>query len=89
MYQKWKDRGVDFYGIGVNTKDEEWRAFVKKSGFTFTNVFDSTNRAIYAKYFVDNTPELYVLNKDRTIVGKNLKAEQLETIFEREFKKMK
>jgi hypothetical protein len=35
---------------------------------------------------VDNTPELYVLNKDRTIVAKNLKAEQLETIFNRELK---
>ena len=87
IYQKWKDKGVDFYGIAVNTTDEEWRKCIKKSGFTFTNVFDPTNRAIYAKYFVDITPELYVLNKDRTIIAKNLVAGQLETIFERELKK--
>jgi peroxiredoxin len=86
LYRKWKDKGVDFYGISVSTTDAEWRAFLKKYGFTFTNVFDPTNRAIYAKYFVDNTPELYVLNKDRTIIAKNLKAEQLETIFKRELK---
>lgn len=89
IYERWKDRGVDFYGIAVNTTDEEWRTFVKKNGFTFTNVFDPTNRAIYAKYYVDITPELYVLNKDRIIVAKNLVAGQLETVFERELKKLK
>ncbi|MFN0033818.1 MAG: redoxin domain-containing protein [Saprospiraceae bacterium] len=88
LYKKWKSKGVDFYGIAVSTTDEEWKKFVREKGFTFTNVFDPTNRAIYAKYFVDITPELYVLNKDRTIIGKNLHANQLEQIFERELKKL-
>ncbi len=86
IYEQWKTKGVDFYGISVNTTDAEWRAFIKKNKFTFTNVFDPTNRAIYGKYFVDITPELYILNKDRTIVAKNLHAEQLEEVFERELK---
>ncbi|MEZ4943535.1 MAG: DUF5106 domain-containing protein [Saprospiraceae bacterium] len=86
IYERWKDRGVDFYGIAVNTTDDEWRKFIKKNGFTFTNVFDPTNRAIYAKYYVDITPELYLLNKDRIIIAKNLVAGQLETMFERELK---
>lgn len=86
LYEKWKNRGVDFYGIAVNTTDEEWRKFIKKTGFTFTNVYDPTNRAIYAKYYVDITPELYVLNKDRIIVAKNLVAGQLESVFEKELK---
>lgn len=89
IYERWKDRGVDFFGIGVNTNEADWREFVKKNHFTFTNVFDPTNKAIYAKYYVDITPELYVLNKDRIIVAKNLVAEQLETVFERELKKLK
>lgn len=89
IYEKWKDKGVDIYGIAVNTTDPEWREFVKKEGFTFTNVYDPTNRAIYAKYYVDITPELYVLNKDRVIVAKNLQANQLEQIFERELRKLK
>ncbi len=88
IYERWKDRGVDIYGIALNTTDEKWKAFVRQNGFTFTNVFDPTNKAIYAKYFVDITPELYVLNKDRIIVAKNLQASQLETIFERELAKM-
>jgi peroxiredoxin len=89
LYEAWKSRGVDFYGIAVNTTDAEWRAFLKEQKFTFTNVFDPTNRAIYGKYFVDITPELYVLNRDRTIVAKNLHPNQLEEVFQREMKKMK
>ncbi len=88
LYKKWKSRGVEFFGIAVSTTDAEWKQFVQEKGFTFTNVFDPTNRAIYAKYFVDITPEIYVLNKDRIIVGKNLHPNQLETIFERELKKI-
>lgn len=89
LSQKWKGKGVEFFGISLSTTEEEWKAFLKKNNFSFTNVFDPTNRAIYAKYYVDITPELYVLNKDRIIVAKNLHPNQLEDIFEREFRKMK
>ena len=88
IYEAWKDKGVDFYGIAVKSTDAEWKEFVKKNHFTFTNVFDPTNKAIYAKYYVDITPEIYVLDQNRTIVAKNLVAEQLETILERELRKV-
>ncbi|GAB4494885.1 MAG: hypothetical protein OHK0019_22460 [Saprospiraceae bacterium] len=87
--RNWKSRGVEFFGIGVSTTAEELKTFVQKNDFDFPVVFDPTNRAIYAKYFVDITPELYILNKDRIIVAKNLHAEQLEEVFQRELKKMK
>ena len=87
IYEKWKPRGVEFYGVSVNTTEKEWKDFIAQHKFTFTNVFDPTNRAIYAKYYVDITPELYVLNKDRIIVAKNLHAEQLEAIFEKQLGK--
>jgi hypothetical protein len=58
---------------------------MKKYGMEgFTNVNDPTNKAIYATYFVDNTPELYVLNPDRKIIGKNLKVFQIDTVIERD-----
>ena len=89
IYQEWKSKGVSFYGIGVNTEADKLRKFVLDNKFSFPTVFDPTNRAIYAKYYVDITPELYVLDKDRTIVAKNLKPSQLSVIFEQELKKMR
>jgi thiol-disulfide isomerase/thioredoxin len=86
IYRDWAGKGVDFYGIAVNTTDAEWRKFLGEQKFSFTNVFDPTNRAIYGKYYVDITPELYVLDQNRTIVAKNLQANQLESIFTRYLK---
>ena len=83
-YNQWKDKGRDVYAIAIDTNEEEWKAYIKKNNMSFTNVFDSTNRSIYAKYYVDITPEIYVLNKERKIIGKNLKVFQINTIIDRE-----
>lgn len=84
FYNEWKNKGVDVYAIAIDTEDQPWKDYIAKTGMTFTNVCDPTNRSIYAKYYVDQTPELYVLNPDRTIIGKNLKVNQIETIINRD-----
>ncbi len=86
FYKEWKSKGVDVFAIAIDTNDTEWKDYIKKTGMTFTNVHDPTNKSIYAKYYVDQTPELYVLNKDRIIIGKNLKVNQVETIINRDKK---
>lgn len=83
-YNNWKSQGVDVFGIAVNTEDAAWRRAIKSYGMPWTNVYDPTNKSIYAKYFVDNTPELYVLNPDRTIIGKNLQWDQVMTVVNRD-----
>lgn len=75
---------VDVFAIAIDTDDQKWREYIKKNNLTWTNVFDPTNRSIYAKYFVDRTPELYVINKERVIIGKNLKVNQIDIIINRD-----
>ncbi|GJM36269.1 MAG: hypothetical protein DHS20C18_52700 [Saprospiraceae bacterium] len=84
FYREWKSKGVEVFAIVLNTNPEEWKAYIAKNGMGWINVFDPTNRSIYATYFVDHTPELYVLNPERTIIGKNLKVEQVTTIIDRD-----
>lgn len=86
FYQDWKAKGVEVYAIAIDTNAEEWKSFIAKNGMTWTNVFDPTNRAIYAKYYVDNTPEIYVLNPERIIIGKNLKVNQIEEVIRKDQK---
>lgn len=82
---QWKSQGVEVYAIAVDTEDDKWRDYIKKTGMQgFTNVFDPTNQSIYAKYFVDHTPELYLLNPDRIIIGKNLKVDQVAEMINRD-----
>ena len=67
------------YAIALDTEEDTWKSFVDAYGMqSWTNVFDPTNRSIYKTFYVDNTPELYLLDADRKIVAKNLKVSQLE-----------
>lgn len=83
-YHEWKNKGADVYSIAIDTDDKEWKDYIKKTKMPFTTVHDPTNRSIYKRYFVDVTPELYVLNKERKIIGKNLKVFQIETVIDRD-----
>ncbi|MBK7407042.1 MAG: redoxin domain-containing protein [Saprospirales bacterium] len=87
FYREWKPKGVEVFGIAIETDEAKWKNFVAKNGMDWINVFDPTNRAIYATYFVDNTPELYVLDPDRTIIAKNLKPSQVAEVIERDMRK--
>lgn len=84
FYRQWKSRGVEVYGIALNTNQQEWTAYINKNGMNWINVHDPTNKSIYATYFVDHTPELYVLDPERKIIAKNLKVEQVATVIERD-----
>ena len=83
FYRQHKDKGVEIFSIAANTTEPEWRAFHERFHLPWIDVFDATNASWYPKYFVDVTPELYVLDKDRKIVAKNLHVNQLETILQR------
>ena len=70
---------VGVYAIALDTEADKWKAFVSNYNMDqFTNVFDPTNRSIISTFYVDNTPELYLIDSDRKIVAKNLKVSQLE-----------
>jgi len=70
---------LDVYAIALDTDPTKWKNFINANGMgSWTNVYDPTNRSIFKTYYVDNTPELYLLNKDREIVAKNLKVSQLK-----------
>jgi peroxiredoxin len=70
---------LDVYAIALDTDPTKWKNFIKANGMSsWTNVYDPTNRSIFKTYYVDNTPELYLLNQDREIVAKNLKVSQLK-----------
>jgi len=86
IYKKWHDKGVDIYSIAANTTEKEWRGFDAQFHLPWTDVFDATNASWYPKYFVDITPEVYVLDKNRKIVAKNINVKQLPTLFKRYLK---
>jgi len=74
--------------MALETNDKEWKDFIAKHDMgAWVNVFDPTNASLYGKYYVDNTPELYLLGPDKTIIAKNLDVEQVAEVIERDQKK--
>lgn len=91
---KWYNEGgkayVDVFAIAIESNQvdpNELANYIKKTNMPFTCVWDESNRSIYGKYFVDLTPEIYVLNPERKIIGKNLKVFQIDTVIERDKQK--
>ncbi|MBL7813517.1 MAG: redoxin domain-containing protein [Saprospiraceae bacterium] len=91
VYDQWKSRGVEVFSLVANAKNrEEWLNFGKKYGVNWTDVYDpQLESRFHEKYFVDITPEVYVLDKNNKIIAKNLKPNQLPELFESELAKMK
>lgn len=85
-YNQMKASGlVDVYAIAVDTEDALWRNYITSVGMPWaSNVFDPSNRSIYKTYYVNVTPEIYLLNPDREIIAKNLQVSQIQEMIVRD-----
>lgn len=90
LYNKWQSSSspiADVYAIAIDTDKNLWKNYIAKTNMRWTNVFDPTNQSIYKTYYVNVTPELYVLGPDRKIIAKNLKVSQVEEVIRRDQEK--
>ena len=76
---QFKHRGLEVYSLCTGMEEKPWKDFIQKYGIQgFHNVWDPQYESdYYKKYHVDNTPELYLLDKDHRIVAKDLHPDQL------------
>lgn len=78
FYQEWKDRGLAVYAVSMDAPKKEWTAFLAKYKMEeMINVTDEDNHSIYSNYYVMGTPYIYLLNPERTIIGKDLMVEDI------------
>jgi peroxiredoxin len=82
IYDSWKARGLEVFSIAANAKSvDEWQKFAKKYNVNWIDVIDSRLESKYhLKYYIDITPEVYVLDQDFRIIAKNLKTNQIEGV---------
>jgi peroxiredoxin len=92
LHRQWQQQSpplADVYAIAIDTEDALWRDYMNKTGMKWTNVYDPSNKAIYKTYYVNVTPEVYVLGPDRKIIAKNLNVSQINEVIERDQAKRK
>jgi thiol-disulfide isomerase/thioredoxin len=77
---QYKSKGLEVYSLCTGMEEGRWKEFIKKYGIqtAFHNVYDPQYESdYYKKYHMDNTPELYLLDKNHKIVAKDLHPDQL------------
>jgi cytochrome c biogenesis protein CcmG, thiol:disulfide interchange protein DsbE len=67
VYKEWKDKGVEFVGIGLLASREKSREFVDRHKLTFPNGYDGAGR-IARQYGFTYQPHWAVVNKDGQLV---------------------
>ena len=89
VYNQWKNQGVEVFALCTDKEKGPWLDFVRQNNMNFTNCFDPERKSRYdRKYHIDITPELYVLDKNNTIIASNLSPNQLPDFLQREREKI-
>lgn len=84
FYEKYKDQSVDVLAICTKTGEklnECWEGVKEKNMQALYNAGDEYHRSrIFSKYFVNSTPSIYILDKDKKIKLKKVPAENLDAV---------
>lgn len=79
-YKQYKNKGFDIVGISLDSKPEAWEKGVKDLGITWTQLSDlkGWQNSGAALYGVNSIPHTLLIDKDGTIIAKNLHGNELD-----------
>jgi len=89
LSDKYWEKGVEVLGIYTQFEKDDWLEFIKKQGLNnWINAWDPYNQSNFRhNYDVRATPSIYLLDKDKNIIGKRIDVETVGKILEDEYKK--
>jgi peroxiredoxin len=80
LYDKYKSKGLEVYGVSIDEKKSAWLKAVKQDSITYLQVNDKAGW--YAKvtlvYGVNEIPATFLIDKKGEIVAINLEGKNLE-----------
>lgn len=84
--EKWESKGVKTLAICTKHQDKTktcWDSIKEKEMGGFINAADEYHRSKFkVKYNVTSTPKLFILDRNREIIMKNIGADQLDMVME-------
>ncbi len=84
--EKWESKGVKTLAICTKHQDKTktcWESVKEKKMEGFINAADEFHKSRFKiKYNVTSTPKLFILDKNREIVMKNIGADQLDAVMD-------
>jgi len=78
FYENYKAKGVQVIAITTEHEEDKWLKYLDEKQLPFLNLADLNYRNNFRRlYDISGTPRIFILDKDRKIVGKRIGAEQL------------
>lgn len=89
IYDRFHPYGLEVFAVNIHSNRKEWEDFIEKHQiFDFINCWDETRQVEYRTYYnVFATPVMYILDKDKKFICKNLAVDQMVDLLKREYKK--
>jgi thiol-disulfide isomerase/thioredoxin len=80
MYQNYKNKGVQVFAVYIDRDQDVWRKYVVGNQYLdWINVWDADETAgVYNKYDLHAIPMIYLLDKDKVILKKDITEGQLD-----------
>ncbi|MCF8232788.1 MAG: redoxin domain-containing protein [Bacteroidales bacterium] len=80
--EKWN---LATYAVSTDTSVREWKNFINKHDLNWTNVYGywSYTKNFHDLYDINTTPVLYLLDKEKKIIGKRILTRQVKKIIRR------
>lgn len=80
VYNKYKSKGLKVVAIYVHADKTLWKNFLDKYNFNWVNVYDPLLKNNFVKtYNLEVIPKLFLLDKNKKIIAKNISASQIES----------
>ena len=89
LSEKYWEKGVEVLGIYTQFDKEEWTNYIESQHLdNWHNGWDPYNQSQFRlNYDIRSTPSIYLLDKNKNILGKRIDVETLELMLQDEFKK--
>lgn len=79
IYQQYKSRNIQVFAVYVDRNKYEWHNYISAKGLNWINVYDPTGQeSIDQKYDIFAIPMIYLLDRDKKILAKDVPVIKLE-----------
>ena len=84
IYDKYKDKGFEIYGVSLDNNGDQWKAAIAKDGLGWKHVSDlgGWKSSAAQLYQVHSIPQTFLLDKEGRIVKSGFRSHELETLLQ-------
>lgn len=83
IYADYKDKGVEFLGVSIDSKDADWKKALAEEEMPWPQVCaPGSGKDIMKEYQFSGIPYIILLDKEGNIIAKNLRGEKMREAIE-------